>query len=139
MYSFCYFVLACLPDYRFGNIQTWESTVRAAKSSLYIEAATVYFSLLGLLASAAVVSAATVLDQPYSGNQCNGQLYLHKAGAIDRNSNNALLICPAGLSGCDKTFFGLVTRLLRPVATTKVEPAIIQATISVAFHPPTRN
>lgn len=71
-------------------------------------AATMRFSHLGLLASAAVMSAVQALDESYDGNQLKRQIYTCEPNTIYCNSYNTFSICTPGPNGNQEVFYGPV-------------------------------
>ena len=71
-------------------------------------AATMQFLHLGLLASAAVVSAVQALDESYDGNQFKRQTYTCEPKTIYCNSYDTFSICTPGPNGNQEVFFGSV-------------------------------
>lgn len=73
-----------------------------------LSATTMQFSLLGLLASAAVVSAVPAPDQYYSGNLPKRQISTCEANTIYCNSSDTFSLCAPGPNGNQEVFFGSV-------------------------------
>lgn len=71
-------------------------------------AATMQFSHLGLLASAAVMSAVQALDESSDGNQLKRQIYTCEPNTIYCNSYNTFSICTPGPNGNREVFYGPV-------------------------------
>lgn len=66
------------------------------------------FSLLGLLASAAAVSATSAPDQSYEGNLLERQIYTCEANTIYCNTCDTFSVCAPGPNGSQEVFFGPV-------------------------------
>ena len=66
------------------------------------------FSLLGLLASAAYVSAVPAPDESYNGQLLKRQIYTCEVNTIYCNSYDTFSLCAPGLNGNQEVFFGSV-------------------------------
>ncbi len=71
-------------------------------------AATMLFSLLGLLASATYVSAVPAPDQSYNGQLLKRQIYTCEVNTIYCNSYDTFSLCAPGPNGNQEVFFGPV-------------------------------